>query len=120
MQSRKASSAKGNAIRMQWTTWANQAFENQLTLLNWFPGRWCPGNPGFKLKDISGNEVDKAVATRNKAAEFPDEFDSKTIIHIVSWSDGMQFSLSFDSSLMRFCRGALSTSEKPDKYSTCH
>jgi hypothetical protein len=91
MQSRKASSTKGNAIRMQWTMWANQAFENQLTLLNWFPGRRCPGDSGFKLKEISGNEVEKAVAARNKAAEFPDDVDSNTVIRIVSWSDGMQY-----------------------------
>ena len=93
MQSRKASSAKGNAICMQWTSWANQAFESQLTLLNWFPGRQCPGDSGFKLKEIGGKEVDQAVAARKKAAEFPDDVESDTVIHIVSWSDGTHICL---------------------------
>jgi hypothetical protein len=91
MESRKAGSAKGNASRMQWTSWANQAFENQLTLLNWFPGRRCPGDSGFKLKELSGKDLDRAVAARNKAAEFPDDVDLNTMIHIVSWSEGMQY-----------------------------
>jgi len=93
MQSRKTSSAKGNAIRMQWTNWANQAFENQLTLLNWFPGTRCPGESGFKVKELRGKEVDKAVAARNRAAEFPNDVESDTVIRIVSWSDGMNICL---------------------------
>jgi len=78
---------------MQWTSWANQAFENQLTLLNWFPGKWCPGESGFKLKELSGKEVDNAVAARNRAAEFPNDGESDTVIRIVSWSDGMNICL---------------------------
>lgn len=90
MESRKAGSAKGNVGRMQWTAWANEAFENQLTLLNWLPGKRCPGDSGFKLKDLSGKDFEKAVAARNKALEFPDDVDPNTILRIVSWSDGMQ------------------------------
>jgi len=89
MQSQKTSFAKGNAIRMQWTNWANQAFEHQLTLLNWFPGKRCPGESGFKLKSVEGKEVDKAVAAQKKVAEFPNDVEAGTVISIVSWSDGM-------------------------------
>ena len=91
MQSQNAGLAKGNAICMQWTAWANQAFENHLTLLNWFLGRQCPGDSGFKLKELNGNDLGRAVAARNKAAEFLDDVDSNTMICIVSWSDGMQY-----------------------------
>jgi len=78
---------------MQWTSWANQAFENQLTLLNWFPGKRCPGESGFKLKELSGKEVDNTVAARNRAAEFPNDGKSDTVICIVSWGDGMNICL---------------------------
>ena len=80
---------KGTAIQMKWTSWTDQAFENQLTLLNWLPGKWCPGASGFKLKDISGKNAERAVAGRDKAVEFPDNEKSETVMRIVSWSDGM-------------------------------
>ena len=74
---------------MKWTSWTDQAFENQLTLLNWFPGKRCPGASGFELKDVSGKDAERAVAGRDKAAEFPDDEESETVMRIVSWSDGM-------------------------------
>lgn len=91
MLSRNTASFKGNAIRMAWTAWSDQAFEHQLTLLNWFPGRPYPGDSAFKLKRLSGDEIDKAVAARKQAAEFPDDIDFNLMIHIVSWSDGMDY-----------------------------
>ena len=78
---------------MQWTSWANQVFENQLMLLNWFPGKRCPGESGFKLKELSGKEVNNAVAAQNRVAEFPNNGKSDTVIRIVSWSDGMNICL---------------------------
>ena len=74
---------------MKWTSWADQAFESQLTLLNWFPGKWCPGTSGFRLKDVSGKDAERAVAGQDKAAEFPDDEESETVMRIVSWSNGM-------------------------------
>jgi hypothetical protein len=50
---------------MKWTSWDDQAFENQLTILNWFPGKRCPGASGFKLKDISVNDTERAVTGRD-------------------------------------------------------
>jgi hypothetical protein len=78
---------------MKWTSWADQAFENQLTLLNWFPGKLCPGASGFKVKDVSGKDAERAVEGRFKAAKFPDNEESETVMRIVSWSDGMYISL---------------------------
>ena len=76
---------------MQWTAWANQAFKNQLTLLNWFPGRQCPSESRFKLKELNGNDLGRVVAAQNKAVEFLDDVDLNTMICIVSWCDGMQY-----------------------------
>ena len=86
MQSRNASS-KLNSIRMSWSSWSDQAFENQLTLVNWFPGRPYPGDSAFKLKKLNGDDVNKAVAARKRAIESPDDIDS--VIRIISWNDGM-------------------------------
>ncbi|KIM36129.1 hypothetical protein M413DRAFT_31884 [Hebeloma cylindrosporum] len=92
MGSRTPGLANGNAIHMQWTTWANQAFENQLTLLNWFLGRQCPGNPSFKLKQLTRKEVNQAVAARQKAMKCPDDPEWDSVIHIISWSDSTSIS----------------------------
>jgi hypothetical protein len=78
---------------MKWTTWADQAFENQLTLLNWFPGKPCPGASGFKLKNVSGKDAERAVEGRAKAVKFPDNEESEAVMRIVSWSDGMHIPL---------------------------
>jgi len=92
MQSRNAG-LKGNAICMAWTGWSDQAFENQLTLVNWFPGRPYPGDSAFKLKRLSGEDVSKAVTARKQVAEFPEDIDSCTVLRIISWSNGMPYLL---------------------------
>jgi len=94
MQSRNPG-LKGNSIRMAWSSWSNQAFENQLTLVNWFPGRPYPGDSAFKLKKLNGDDVNRAVAARKRATEFPEDVDLDTILRIISWSNGMLYLPSF-------------------------
>jgi hypothetical protein len=94
MQLRNNGSSRGNSIRMAWTGWSDQAFENQLTLVNWFPSGLYPGGRNFNLKKLNGQEVIKAVAARKAAAEFPDNPDSTKVLCIVSWSEGMDWIVS--------------------------
>ncbi|KIM35198.1 hypothetical protein M413DRAFT_14670 [Hebeloma cylindrosporum] len=47
----------------------------------------CPGDPSFKLKQLTGKEVDQAVAARQKAMKCPDDAEWDSVIHIISWSD---------------------------------
>ena len=82
---------KGNAICMVWTGWSNQAFKNQLTFVNWFPGRPYPGNSTFKLKRLSSKDVSKAVTAQKQVAEFPEDIDLCTVLCIISWSNGMPY-----------------------------
>ena len=40
-----------------------------------------------------GKEFDNALATQNRGVEFPNDSKSDIVIHIVSWSDGMNICL---------------------------
>jgi len=82
---------KGTAIHLSWASWSDQAFKHQLTLVNWFPDRPYPGDSTFKLKKLSGEDVNQAVATRKRAAEFPEDVDLNAVLRIISWSDGTPY-----------------------------